>query len=65
MTQEDRQCCFCGERVHATLQEPVEIAVAFNDGSSQVLWAHIDCMGARLHTSVPWLSREDRDETRE
>jgi len=56
------QCCFCGNGIVSTNSEPVGITVSFKDESSQALWAHIDCLGGRLHESVPWLSNEDRRE---
>jgi len=65
VTEERCQCCFCGESVAPTDLEPVEIHVTFKDESSQVLWAHVDCCGDRLHPSVPWLSTEDREEVGE
>jgi hypothetical protein len=65
MTQERVQCCFCGEPARDTSEEPVEIAISFKTGSSQCLWSHIDCIGVRLHSSVPWLSLKDRKETRD
>jgi hypothetical protein len=49
------QCCFCAETIKATAEELVECAVGFKDGSSQKLWCHVDCLGTRLHPSVPWL----------
>ncbi len=65
MTREVRQCSFCGEPVRTNADEPVEITVTFKDKSSQVFWAHIDCIGIRLHKSVPWLSLRVREETPE
>jgi len=65
MSREGHQCCFCGEGVLDTAEEPVEITIAFKDGSFQELWSHIDCYGSRLHKSVPWLSLKDRDEIHE
>ena len=65
MTQQDGQCCFCGERVAPTAEEPIEISVYFKNGSSQGLWAHIDCAGNCLHTTVPWLSKKDYEDAAE
>ena len=59
---EKRQCCFCGLTIIDTEHEPVKVAVYFKDASSQYQWTHIDCLGQRLHNSVPWLSLKDREE---
>jgi hypothetical protein len=56
------QCCFCGHTILATVREPIEITIAFADRSSQSLWSHVDCLGSRLHSSVPWLSLKDLPE---
>jgi hypothetical protein len=53
-------CCFCAEPIAHTRHEPIELAVYFRDESTQGLCAHIDCLGARLHPSMPFLSLNDR-----
>ena len=65
MTNEKRQCCFCGDAIIKTSQEPLMITMTFADGGSQAMWTHIDCMGVRLHASVVWLSTGDREELEE
>ena len=65
MSPEAKQCCFCGKRITETSQEPIQIMMAFADDSSQAMWSHIDCLGARLHRSVPWLSLKEREELEE
>ena len=58
----DYQCCFCGEGILDADTSAV-ILIAENlanwrqgqlDRPSQGLFAHADCMGSRLHVSVPF-----------
>jgi len=57
------QCCFCGREIQDSEWEPIALEVSFPDvetaGGAQLLWSHIDCLGSRLHDSVPWLTLED------
>ena len=66
------KCCFCGTTVESSSVEPLQLVVFerqvwerssdtdAHPPSSQSLWAHVDCVGARLHASIPFLSHADR-----
>ncbi len=54
-------CCFCGDVIEENKVEPLAVSVferAADNG--QQLFAHVDCLGSRLHWSIPFLSYEDR-----
>lgn len=54
-------CAFCGQGIRATAVEPLRLAIRLPDGGQQTLFAHVDCVGTRLHPGTPWLSKRDRE----
>jgi len=62
------QCCFCGEGIIDDGVEPLQLAIqeasSWKNGGAdpwnQALFAHVDCLGSRLHQSVLFLNHRDR-----
>jgi hypothetical protein len=59
MMAEHRQCCICGRTIEQSAVEPMPLTATHFDASQTHMWCHIDCLGERLHASVPWLSRQE------
>jgi len=54
-------CCFCGETIRN--EQPQDIVLTCSDGSSQHLTAHGECLRAKLHPDVPYLTpKETQDD---
>jgi hypothetical protein len=47
------QCCFCGMTVTTKPPDPVPITIPLEDGGTQHLFAHLQCLQDVLHPSVP------------
>ena len=48
------QCCFCGQAIAAD-RASASISVPLEDGASQDLYSHPECLQQRLHPSVPFV----------
>lgn len=53
------QCCFCGKEVESNKVDPVSLIISLEDGGSQELWTHANCLREHLHESVPLSVLED------
>jgi hypothetical protein len=54
-------CCFCGESIRGEPHQ--DIVLPCSDGSTQHLIAHGNCLLAKLHPDVPYLTpKETQDD---
>ena len=53
-------CCFCAREVEGS--HLLVIDITYPDKASQSLFSHHDCLGIRLHESVPFLSHAEWNE---
>jgi len=70
MSSTHYQCCFCGKTIEPDKVEPLLLAVSERsawdaesgevDDARQALYAHADCLGGRLHKTVPFLNHKER-----
>ena len=47
------QCCFCAGAIAEDTQEPVSLVIHLEDGGSQELRCHPECLRRVVHRSVP------------
>jgi len=49
----DFQCCFCANSLRADAADLITLAIALEDGGSQELRCHSECLRRVVHRSVP------------
>jgi hypothetical protein len=52
-TPSGTQCCFCGAGIVPAGSDPVVLTLPVTGGGTQALYAHLKCLRAALHPSVP------------
>lgn len=56
-------CCFCALEIEGC--HSLVIDINYLDEASQSLFSHHDCLGTRLHESVPFLNHTDWNEAQD
>lgn len=54
-------CCFCNGSIERKQADPVLLELPLDDGGTQALYAHLACLRAALHPSVPIAIFNDLD----